>query len=353
MNRIIIDCERMKHPHTGLYHFCRHLGESLLELNDAATEFSFFIPPSEKNCFGTKANYITQSSLHKFLLPSTRNFDLWHATHQATAYLPSHRNIKIVLTIHDLNFLHDESKDKRKKLRYLDDVRKKAARADHIVAISEFTRKEISEHLDVPAGKTSVIYNGCNIRDIGEIQRPKSSPAKPFLFTIGTIVEKKNFHVLPSLLTGNDMQLLIAGITQKEDYKQRIIAEGKKWEVEDRIIFTGAISENDKQWYMKNCRAFLFPSISEGFGLPVVEAMHFGKPCILSNSTSLPEIGGSEAYYFKSFDPGEMRNTLDEALNDYDQRNPADSIRKRSELFSWKNAAKEYLEIYKKVAAKD
>ena len=144
------------------------------------------------------------------------------------------------------------------------------------------------------------------------------------------------------------MQLLIAGITQNDNYKNRIISEAKKWNVEDRVIFTGAVSENDKQWYYKNCEAFVFPSISEGFGLPVIEAMHFGKPVVLSTSTSLPEIGGSEAYYFNSFEPDNMQKTLSNALNEYSGAK-AQRIKKWSEQFSWETSARQYLALYSKL----
>jgi glycosyltransferase involved in cell wall biosynthesis len=353
MNRIILDCERMKYPHTGLYHFCKQLGDALLEKNDPDAELTFYVPSSGKKAFGAEAKYIVQSPLHKFNLPSTDNFDIWHASNQATAYYPFDRRIHIVLTIHDLNFMYDPGKEESKKQRYLEKLQKKVDRADHVVAISQFTQNDLFKYLHVPKEKTSVVYNGCNIADVHNLQSPRFIPPAPFLFSIGTITEKKNFHVLPALLSGNDLQLVIAGITQKEDYKKKIIAEAKKWGVETRLFFPGSINENDKQWYLKNCRAFVFPSISEGFGLPVVEAMHFGKPCLLSSLTSLPEIGGKEAYYFESFDPADMRQALVEALEDYDQRNPAAAIKKRSGLFSWKKAAEDYLLLYKKLTATD
>ena len=172
-------------------------------------------------------------------------------------------------------------------------------------------------------------------------------PAAPFLFTIGTIMEKKNFHVLPALLAGNDRKLVIAGITQSEAYKKRIIEEAVKHGVEQRLIFTGPISENDKQWYLKNCEAFVFPSLTEGFGLPVVEAMHFGVPIFLSRFTSLPEIGGDVCYYFSSFEKEAMQYAIQKGLDHYNTTDAKNSIRKRAAMFSWKDAAAQYLEVYR------
>ena len=146
---------------------------------------------------------------------------------------------------------------------------------------------------------------------------------------------------MPALLAGNDRLLVIAGITQSELYKQKIIQEAIKHQVEKRVIFTGSISENDKQWYFKNCEAFVFPSLTEGFGLPVVEAM------FLSTHTSLPEIGGSVAYYFNSFDKEDMQQTIRQGLQHYHSTGASESVKARASLFSWKEAALKYLEVYR------
>ena len=72
--------------------------------------------------------------------------------------------------------------------------------------------------------------------------------------------------------------------------------------LEERIILPGEISDMDKYWLYKNCEAFVFPSMYEGFGLPVIEAMNFGKPVFLSTFSSLPEVGGKYALYWENFD---------------------------------------------------
>ena len=109
-----------------------------------------------------------------------------------------------------------------------------------------------------------------------------------------------------ALLKDNDYELIIAG--NISNYFERILEEARKWNVEDRVNIIGPISEGLKHWYLKNCLAFAFPSIAEGFGLPVVEAMYYGKPIFLSSYTSLPEVGGDLATYFnKEFDPEGMR----------------------------------------------
>jgi glycosyltransferase involved in cell wall biosynthesis len=174
--------------------------------------------------------------------------------------------------------MHNTNKTDKKKKKFLHEVEKKIKRASHVTFISSFTKEDVQQYIDLTNKPATVIYNGCNIEAINDLKEPLTAPQTPFLFTIGTITDKKNFHVLPVLLAGNDRLLIIAGITQSEAYKQLIIQEAIKYKVEKRVIFTGPITENDKQWYLKNCEAFVFPSLTEGFGLPVVEAMYFGKP---------------------------------------------------------------------------
>jgi glycosyltransferase involved in cell wall biosynthesis len=344
-SKIIFDCERMKYPHTGLFHFCLQLGTGILQENKSKNKICFYTPPSAGKIFGENECYIQQQSFHKFLLPKINDAHIWHSTYQGSSYFPTHKKLKIILTIHDLNFLYDDNKTKAKQLKYLNALNKKIKAADMIVAISHHTLQDVKKHIDVGNKILKVIYNGCNIKEM-ELEQPDLKTGNDFLFTIGTITNKKNFHVLPRLLHQNNMNLVIAGITQSEEYKKLIIEEAKKWDVADRIIFTGPVSENDKQWYYKNCAAFVFPSVAEGFGLPVVEAMYFGKPVILSTYTSLPEIGGDVCYYFHDFEPANMQQTLAEALEDYKYNHPQTKIIERAQLFSWQKAANEYVKLY-------
>ncbi|MBA2250999.1 MAG: glycosyltransferase family 4 protein [Chitinophagaceae bacterium] len=334
----------MKYPYTGLYFYCLHLAQSLVATNYANRELCFYSRETTKHLFENGC-YVEQHSLHKFILPSLKKYNLWHSTYQSSDYFPWQRKIKVVLTIHDLNILYDDSKSAAKKNKFLKDLKARINRADHIVAISEFVLNDIKKHAGIDNTPASVIYNGGTISDLA-LHSPQYIPTSAFLFTIGTVVSKKNFHVLPPLLANNNLQLIISGLTDSTDYKAKIIDVAKKWRVQNRVIFTGSINENDKQWYLKNCEAFLFPSISEGFGLPVVEAMHFGKPVILSTCTSLPEIGGKDAYYFNDFDPETMQKTLLEALEDYRINKKEDLIKERAAFFNWNNSALQYHQIY-------
>jgi glycosyltransferase involved in cell wall biosynthesis len=334
----------MKYPFTGLYYYCLHLKKNL-EAITRDKKLCFYIREMNKDLFQEACTF-KQHSLHKFFFPSLKDYSVWHSTYQGTMYYPWKQKIKILFTVHDLNFLYDESKPEWKKKRYLAQVAAKIDRADHVVAISNFVLEDVKKHINIDGKECTVIYNGCNIEEIASLSAPVYKPVVPFLYTVGTIVDKKNFHVLPSLLLNNDWQLLISGVTNSEEYKTRIVEEAKALGVEGRVIFTGPVSENDKQWYYKNCEAFVFPSISEGFGLPVIEAMYFGKPVILSTHTSLPEVGGAAAYYFENFEPKHMQTVLKEALEDYKKAGKATEIKSRAISFDWKNTAEKYLKVY-------
>jgi glycosyltransferase involved in cell wall biosynthesis len=347
--KVVIDCERMKYPYTGLYHFCLQLSQSLIKVNRNQS-LCFYTPPAVGKIFGEEQCYLLQRNPHKLIFPPTRNMALWHCTHQDSDYFPFSRKLKKVLTIHDLNYLHDQRKTEEKKKRFKENVQRKIDEADHLVFISDFSFNDARSNLDIGGEKTSVIYNGCTIKELSLLTPPPFVPDKPFLLTLGTITEKKNLHVLPRLLPGNDFLLLIAGITQSEAYKEKIEQEAKQLGVLDRVIFTGPVGENDKQWYLKHCTAFVFPSLAEGFGLPVLEAMYFEKPVLLSTATSLPEIGGDVADYFPGFAVEEMQATLQKSLHEWES-DPSrkEALRRRALSFSWDEAAERYLAIYQKL----
>ena len=350
LSKIILDCERLKYPNTGLYHFCLQLAKALQKEADPANESIYlYLNKADKHLFSPDSTCIHQHLLHKFWMPPTNAYRIWHSTHQLSDYFPTHSRIKKVLTIHDLNFLYDASKSAVKKKSMLQKIQSRIDRADEIVAISYFTLSDVQTHLQLRDQSYRVIHNGCNIQPLSSLDRPQDAPEGPFLYAIGTIAEKKNFHVLPSLLVNNDLRLVISGITQSASYHQQIIAAAQQHGVTNRLVFTGPVSENDKQWYLKHCQAFVFPSIAEGFGLPVIEAMYFGKLVILSRHTALPEIGGEQAYYFDSFDPASMQEVLLKSLAHYSAKTNHDDIVARAKLFNWQHAAIQYLSLYRQL----
>jgi len=144
--------------------------------------------------------------------------------------------------------------------------------------------------------------------------------------------------------------LIIAGNNQT-DYGSEILHEINKLGLNDRVILPGKINAEEKQWLYAHCEAFLFPSLAEGFGMPVIEAMKTGSPVFLSQYTSLPEIGGPLAFYFHKFEPEDMAQTINSGLEKVNQ-NPehfSEEIKHYANKFNWQNCVSQYIELYNSI----
>lgn len=339
---VFIDLERLRHPNVGLYNFCENLGDVMsVEKSISPT---LFVPKSHVDRYTQNgARCIVRTGLHKIKSPASRQFDVVHITHQFSKYFPE-KHPNTILTIHDLNFLYTGKAQKSKAT--LAAIQKKVDRASTIVSISDFVMDDLKKHLNLEGKKLCRIYNGVHLPNHESFDNPRYKPNAPFLFSLGVLWPKKNTHTLPCLLKDNDLELVLAGMPD-ESYVNQIQEEARKHGVEDRVKILGPIDEEEKYWYFKHCLAYMQPSLSEGFGLPVIEAMRFGKPLFLSDKTCLPEIGGADAFYFKNFDPENMQSVLQNGLETF----AADATRKtrlieRAHLFSWEKAGAEYLKLY-------
>jgi glycosyltransferase involved in cell wall biosynthesis len=147
-----------------------------------------------------------------------------------------------------------------------------------------------------------------------------------------------------------EYNLILSGNTEKSYGKeiQKYIEDNK---LHNQVFLTGKVDEIAKQYFLSKCHAFVFPSIREGFGLPPIEAMRFGKPIFLANKTSLPEIGGENCYYWDNFDPEYMKSILQIGLSNFynNQKKMEDLMIERSLHFDWKKAAYEYLKVYRSI----
>ena len=347
MKNYLVDLHRLRHnPYNGLYIFSSRLAENLLNQPLQDEQLSYYLPKENFGLFGNKPLYVEHKRRHKIFQTGTSKYDVWHLTTGISQYRPFNKKTKVVYTIHDVNFLLEEPANHKRNKRTLDLMQKNVNQADHIVGISKYALQLASEHLDFKNKATSVIYNGYAVDEFPEFDQPVYKPAKPFLFSISLVQPRKNFHVLPALLVGNDYELIIAGLNHF-DYSKTILEEAKKYNVGDRVKLIGAVDDKNKYWYLKNCEAFMFPSVAEGFGFPPLEAMHFGKPIFLSKFMSLPEVGGNAAYYFNGFDPESMRLVFEKGMNDYRSNNRTDIIQNQARGFGWNKAASEYLKVYR------
>ena len=349
---VFLETHNLKNKATGLGTFNYELIKGLSKLEFNSLDLTLNAKNTEllKAEFGEKFKYNKYSNLSRHSIFRTRKkFDLWHSVNQNTKIEPFHVN-KYLLTVHDVNFVEEISTDMNHKANkiFLAKLKKSTA----ITYISEFAKKQTHQYFDVPNVPEYVIHNGNPISTILDTSAfvSKIPSDKPFLYSIGDFLERKNFlSVVKMMIHIKDLNLVISGNNNKS-YGVEIAKFIQEYNLQNRVFLTGKVDDVAKQFYLSKCYAFVFPSIREGFGLPPIEAMHFGKPIFLSNKTSLPEIGGKHSYYWDNFDPEYMKNSLIEGLNHfYSNQNEMELLmKKRAASFDWKVAAAEYLKVYEK-----
>lgn len=334
----------MKDINRGYYSFGKGLGDALIEQNKGRFKLKYYLFKNTPYLFNGKVDILYLSKLHRIFFPQRNDFDVVHLSDQTCRLRPNKVNARKIMTIHDMNKVHLKfSKPHRIKV-YVEKLRKLIAQCDRVVTISQFVANDVLHYFPEAKDKLRVIYNGADKLIVPTGHTPAFLPQKPFLFTIGLLSVQKGFHLLPALLAENDFDLVISGI--ETPHKQNIIEEAEKYNCLHRVHITGQVSDNDKAWYYKDCAAFVFPSIAEGFGLPVIEAMHFGKPVFLSKFTSLPEVGGHAAYYFDNFEPAHMQSVFAKGMQDFASRHRAKEMMEQADKFSWESAANQYLDLY-------
>jgi glycosyltransferase involved in cell wall biosynthesis len=224
-------------------------------------------------------------------------------------------------------------------------------RAVALTTASRHAADEIREHLDIDGKEIAIIPHGvCVQPDEAPAARPKFLAPGPFLFTIGDITPKKNFHTLVDLAVRlPEFRIVIAG-SKSTEYAQRIEREVADKQLTDRVVLPGKVSDAERAWLYQNCGAFLFPSRSEGFGLPVIEAMSCGRPVFCSHATSLPEVGGDLAFYWHDLDSDTMASVVRAGLETVERDSMfAERLRDHAAQFTWPRAARAYLALYQQV----
>ncbi|WP_432411379.1 glycosyltransferase family 4 protein [Rasiella sp. SM2506] len=350
MKKVFLEAHNLKNKFSGFGQFNYHLikGLATQDLGNLTLTLNVTDANSLKTEFGTTFKYKKYKSItrHKpFRIK--KKYDLWHCLNQNIKVEPFY-NIPYLLTVHDIHFVTEGSAGLQAKLRA--QFEKKLKRATAITYISEFAKKDTHAHFKVPKVPEFVIYNGNTITDtsVPEDFKPSLLPKQPYLFSIGDFSERKNFKSLVAMLHHlPEYNLVLAGNNQSL-YGASLRGMVSEYKLDDRVFLPGKIADTEKNYYLKNCEAFVFPSLREGFGIPPIEAMRFGKPAFLSNNTSLPEIGGEQSFYWEHYEPAYMAKVLQEGMetfyahqNDYETWYSA-----RAQSFNWEATAKQYLEVY-------
>jgi glycosyltransferase involved in cell wall biosynthesis len=366
MHSVLIDLEKLKVPNCGLGQYSLHLVRAILRSRGDSFRPVLFVPRGRERLFpepGVRFATVRPWKKERFverirpwlgpLVGCNRCCDLWHSTNQLSKYLPLDPSVPVIFTIHDLNFLHTDKSD-RKKDTQLEQMQRKVDRAVALTAVSAFTASEVRGNLDLKGKAVRVIHNGATLGDDADAERPAFLPPGRFLFSIGAIDRAtKNFHVLVDFLGKlPDYRLVIAGNHGRKNspYVSEIHRKAAAAGVGDRLIMPGEIADATRKWLYQHCDAFLFPSLAEGFGLPVIEAMSCGKPVFMANATSLPEVGGPLGFYWESFHADDMARVFRDGMSvclldpDYSTK-----LQAHARQFSWERAAAGYISLYEEV----
>ena len=288
------------------------------------------------------------------LLPETT---LFHATEHLLLPL---RGIPTVLTVHDLIFRHLPEHHKRLNRWYLNaTLPLYCRRATHIIAVSEATRRDLLAAYGLPADKITVIHEAADPRfkpsapeALARVRLDYDLPPE-YLLYVGTIEPRKNLPRLlhawePLYKAGIAPPLVIVG--RRGWLADDFYAALERSSCREAVLFTGYVRDADLPALYAGARAFVFPSLYEGFGLPPLEAMACGTPVICSASSSLPEVVGEAALTFDAEDTAALRAALHRLLSHPDLRVElrARGLR-RAQQFSWERAATETLALYRRL----
>ena len=279
--------------------------------------------------------------------------DLYYATDFLLP--PTLPNTRRVLTVHDLTFERDPASAVPTLLTFLKRVVPDSVkRAHHIVADSRATARDLSELYAVPPQKITVIHSGVQPRFFADGKPAESPINQPFILTVGTMQKRKNHITLVrafAKLLGMGLApapvLAIAG--GKGWLYEDVLAEIKKLGIEDHVKFLGFVNDADLPALYRAARVFAFPSIYEGFGLPVLEAMAAGTPVVSSNASSLPEVVGDCGLMVNPLDVDGLAAALRTAWSDEAYR--ADVIPRaisRAKIFTWQKAAAQLMDVYER-----
>jgi len=282
---------------------------------------------------------------------------LFHATEHLLMPL---RGVPTVLTVHDLIFRRFPQYHKRLNYWYLDlAMPLYVRRADAIITISECSRRDLIAAYGVPPEKVRVIYEAAAPQfappAADEVARVRAQYGLPerFLLTVGTIEPRKNLSRLLEAFEilarqGEVEAWVIVGRPGwlYDDFFARLEASSCR----DQVILTGFVPDEDLPAVNAAATVAVLPSLYEGFGLPVLEAMACGTPVVCSNVSSLPELGGDAARYFDPADVEAMVAALEKVLADGALR---DEMRRRgleqAARFSWKRTARETRALYERL----
>jgi glycosyltransferase involved in cell wall biosynthesis len=373
MARIGIDARFYGSIGKGLGRYTQKLIEHLEKI-DSENEYFVFLrrenfeeyAPKNPNFQKILADYGWYSFSEQLLFPRllySFKLDLMHFPHFNVPILYFR---KFVITIHDLILIHFPTKRATtlgpawyqfKFWAYRLAIFSAILRSQKIIAVSQFTKQDILAQYSIPKDKLIVTYEACEKTLKENSEMPAQTLAKygiikPYLLYVGNAYPHKNLEQLISVFKeisaekGN-LNLVLVG---KDDYFYNRLKKKVDREKIERIIFPGFVEDVDLSAVYQQALVYVFPSLYEGFGLPPLEAMQEGIPVVSSDSSCLPEILETSAFFFKAGDNEALKSAIIKVAKDQDLRKEL-TLKgyQQVEKYSWEKMAKETLNIYRDI----
>ena len=375
----------------GFGRFTRELLEALVRV-DEENDYLFFIDSETTGADDMPARVsrisakTSQSQVEAASAEGRRSVkDLWAMSREVYrykidlfffpavySYFPILNRTKVLLTLHDVIADHHPSlifPNSRSK--YLWKLKQKVAikQADMIATVSEYSKQEIVKYFRLPESKIRLISEAArpvfkvlptNNGFVSTLAKHGLSPNERFLLYVGGISPHKNLNTLIDAFKqivdsgiDDELKLVLVGDYKDDPFFSAypgLKAKVSDLKLEDKVIFTGFIPDEDLAYLYNAATLLVFPSLEEGFGLPAIEAMSCGTPVAASKTGSLPEVLGSVGRYFDPMRSEEMAGVIRSVLNDESVRRQmkADGL-ERSQNFRWKRAAEDTLAIFREL----
>jgi glycosyltransferase involved in cell wall biosynthesis len=231
-------------------------------------------------------------------------------------------------------------------------------RADHVIAVSEATRQDLIELYQTPPEKITTLHHGVTAQFkpveesnyLSTVRDKYGLDERPFILSVGTIQPRKNYKRLVQAFAQIDKSFSLVIIGSKGWYYDEIFAEVAKHGLEKRVCFPGFVADADLPALYSAASLFVYPSLYEGFGLPVLEAMACGTPVIASNQSSLPEVVGEAGLLVDPYDVAALATAMSQVLSDTNlQKQLAKAGQEQAKKFTWEGMATKLLELYQQI----
>ena len=246
--------------------------------------------------------------------------------HGLSGELPYHTlpSLKMVVTMHDVIFMrYPEYYSAIDRFLYEKKFRHACRRADKIIAISQQTKDDLIQFFEVDHSKITVIYQGCDTQfthkpppDVCAAIRAKYRLPEQYILSVGTIEERKNLVTIMKALAMLPSSLHIVALGRSTSYMDQVRREIERHCLASRVHFIHDALFSDFPALYANARALVYPSLFEGFGIPVLEGLTAGIPVITSNISSMPEAGGDAALYIHPLDAKEIAHAILSVIED-------------------------------------